>query len=193
MFLALVMIFGRNEKRAPFHKFIAMLSVFVTDKEYDAADFENEPCLFEEIGDPNSIGTAKIAHYAEAVLNTGDQKSLSVRSDRDIGPLRTENSLRSWFSFVLVRMPIGKLVRIEKKYLNFKLISVRIPYSIVWYFICEALEIIGGYKGADDIDKRLIWLALVSILTELVICYIPGPSVVIKTNNENKTNLRSLA
>ncbi len=40
----------------------------------------------------------------------------------------------------------------------------------------------GGYKGADDIDKCLIWIALISVFTELIVCYVPVPYVVIKTS-----------
>ncbi len=115
MFLAVVMISGRNERTSPVYRFIDLLSVFVTDEEYDARDFENELCLFEEISDATSIPMAQVAHYAEAVFDSGDYSSLYIRSDPDIGPLPIDNFLRSWFSFALVRMPLGKLARIEER------------------------------------------------------------------------------
>ncbi len=180
MVLAIVMILIPRGTRSPVHKFIDLISVFATDKEYDAPDWEKELFPFEEVKDASSIRIAEIAHHARVVIDIGNGKSVCIRNDRNVG-LKTNGSWPSWFGFPLVRMPVGKLAQIEKKHLNFRLIPLRIPYSIMWYSTYQGLGNIGGYRGAEEIDKCLIWLALVSVLAVGLISYIPGPCVVIKT------------
>ncbi len=189
MYLAIVMIVTVKRKSSTIHKFIDMLSVFVTDREYDAPDFEKELCPYEEVSDATSNCIAEIVYTAQAVIDIGNGNLLSIRNDKDVGSLGADVSWRGWSSLALPRMPKGKLIRIEKKYLNFMLIPLRIPYSVMWYSIYKALKLVGGYRGAEDIDKCIIWLAMVSVLTAILISYIPGPSVVIKTANttENKS------
>ena len=182
MFLAVVMISIPRGEKSTIHKYIDLLSVFATEKEYVAPDFENKLIPFEEICDATSICIAEITQNAQAVIDLSNGNSLCIRSGRDTG-LSTNNCWRIWFSFSPMRIPIGQLVRIQEKDLNFKLIPVRVPYSIMWYSTYKGLEIIGGYSGAEEIDKCLFWLALVSLLTAFLISYIPGPCVVIKTIN----------
>ncbi len=184
--LAIVMTFTPKGKSSRIQKFIDLLTVFVTDKEYDAPDFETELSSSEEVRgaivrDAPSIRIAEIAMTPQALIDLDDGASLSIRSDRDIGVFRPKDSSESWFGSSTDRMQERRLVRIERKHFDFELIPVRIPYSIVWYSTYKGLEIIGEFRGAQDIDKCLIWLALVSVLSELIICCIPGPCVVIKT------------
>ncbi len=183
MLLSILMIILPSKKNSIIDRFINILSVFFTDKEYDAPDFENELCLSEEVSCAPSSHVAEIANYPHAIITLDSGTSLSIRSDRDVGVLGAYDSWITWFSITPVRMPMSKLVRIEKKYLNFRLIPVRVPFSIMWYSVYQGFEIVGAYGGAQDIEKCLIWLALVSILTELIVNLVSGPCVVIKTRN----------
>ncbi len=182
MFLAITMNLVPKGRRSKINKFIDCLSVLGTDKEYDAPDFENGLCRFDEFGDAPSGRTTELAQYAQVVFDLGNGNSLWMRSNENVGLRCTVSTLGFLLSW-LGKLPKGRLVRIENCNLNFELVKVRVPYSIMWYSVYKELERIEGYRGAEDIDKCLIWLALVSLLTAFLISCIPGPCVVIKTKN----------
>ncbi len=63
----------------------------------------------------------------------------------------------------------------REKHLNFRLISVRVPYAIIWYFLYTGLDSVGAYAGAEDIEKCLAWLALFSLLVAFLVSYDLAP------------------
>ncbi len=187
MLLSIMMIIVPGKKCSVIDKFIDILSVFLTDKEYAAPDFENELCLSEEVGCVPSNHVAEIANYPHAIITLDNGTSLFIRSGRDVGVLGVYDTWVTWFSSSPVRVPVSKLVRIEKNHLNFRLIPVRVPFSIMSYSVYQGFKIVGAYREAQDIDKCLIWLALVSILTDLIINCISGPGVVVGAENSEES------
>lgn len=43
----------------------------------------------------------------------------------------------------------------------------------------------GGYGGAEEIDKCLIWLALVSALASVFVSIVPGPCIVVPLEDQD--------
>ena len=80
-----MMILIPKGKKSAIHTLIDCLSVFVTDKEYNDPDFENEQCLYEEVEGASSIDIAAAAKYAQAVVDLGDGNSLWIQSDKNVG------------------------------------------------------------------------------------------------------------
>lgn len=61
---------------------------------------------------------------------------------------------------------------------NFRFVPLKVPYAIMWYGIYGLLLDIDAYVGAEEIDKCLVWLLLVSALTEASTKMVLGPAVV---------------
>ncbi len=182
VFLAIVMILQQNGDRTPIQKVIELLSVFVTEGVYDAPDFENAQLSFEEMSDARSISAAEINQKARAIIDLDNEDLLYILNDKDVG-LQTKKISSNWYGVSSTRAQEAKWVQIGEQYLKFKVIPVRVRYSIMWYSVYKGLEIIDGYKGADDIVRCLAWLTLVPLFTELMIRYFPGPCVVVKTTD----------
>ncbi len=194
IFLVIAKVLVPKESGSHTHKFIDMLSVLVTDKEYDAPEFQRDVFRPISVCGAPSIRIAEVINNPHAIIDVENGgTSLYIRTDKNYGSLRTINSWRDWFVFSPQRIHEAKLFRIEQKYQNFGFIPCRVPYSIMWYSIYTWLEEIDSFQCAADIDKCLIWLSLVSILTELTIRCIPGPCVAIKTRtiDENESQFVS--
>ncbi len=181
MLLSILAITLPDKKNSLAQMLIGMLSIIVTDKEYDAPYFENELFRIKEICNAPSSCIAEIVNNPHAINTLDDGTSLSIPSYREGGALDACASWRARFRFLPVKMPVSKLVRIEMKCPNFKLIPVLGPFSIILYSLYQWFVIIRGYRGAQDIIKCLVWLALVSFLTELIIDSFPGLCLVINT------------
>ncbi len=113
IFLAAVMILRLDGNKWRIQKVIDLFSVLVTDKEYDAPDFENEHCRFEEMSDLTSITISEITYFARAVIDLDNEGLLTIGNDRDVG-LHTKKIWPNWNGTPSPLISGAKLVRIEK-------------------------------------------------------------------------------
>lgn len=109
-----------------------------------------------------------------AVFETGAGGYLYVFNISDIGLIGFNTSF-------LPLTGIQEEVPVEvNKDINFRLIPLRVLYSLMWYGIYGMILEMGGYVGAEEIDKCVVWLVLVSAISELVIRSFPGPAAMVK-------------
>ena len=178
--LAIVRICTSPDKQTLLTKCIDMISILATDKEYEAPNFEiNEVSPVDLEAIESSSHFAEISSHSDVAIDFGNQTSLFIRNDRRVG-LQTPFPWPRWKGLSGMRPPPGRLVEIQDEHLNFELLPLRVPYSIMWYFTYEGMNAMGAFKGADEIDKCLLWLVIVSTMTAILVSWIPGPCVVIK-------------
>ena len=153
--LALVRIYTPPHKRTLLTNCFDMISILVIDEECEARNREiNQLSRVDFEHNESSSQIAEISPQPDLVVDSVYLKWL--RNDR------------------------GRHVKIQGEHPNFELIHFQVPYSIMWYSVYEVMNLISHFRGADEIDKCLLWLVIVSTMTTIFVSYIPGPCVVIK-------------
>jgi len=160
--------------------FLEVLSVFVTEHGLEDPGLENKNWNSVETGTPatNGIGEDIRSKSQGALFDAGDGKYLYVSNTSDIG---FKGSLSNLLSFA----EIETAVKVDKE-INFRLVPLRVPYALLWYGIHGMIFEMGGFVGAEEIDKCVVWLLLVSAITELIIWAFPGPAVVVKAVRQHE-------
>ncbi len=92
--LAIVIFAVRRRENSSIHNLIDLFSVFLTNREYNAPDFENQDFHFAEIGDASPTRIAEIANHPQAIIDRGNENLLSIRGDRDVVSLVPDNKNR---------------------------------------------------------------------------------------------------
>lgn len=156
--------------------FLEIITVLVTDREYDAPVLEMRnwnPIESQSAADGEREAFNNETEGAEFDTSTGAY--LYVCNTSDIG-LKGERTISR-------EIPVQVI-----KEINFRLIPLRVPYAVMWYGIYGMLLDVDAFVGAEEIDKCIVWLLLVSVITELIIRSFLGPAAVVKAQKRNNSD-----
>lgn len=144
------------DERAGFDRLVTAASILATDGEYcDLRLTSRDWAPAEDYDAIQGFADALLAKCGGAVFEADDNQSLYERGSGEFGLLN-----QGGFSLSQVRS--GSSVRVAKGELAFRLVQLRVPYAMMRYSVHVAFLDMGGYKGADEIDKCFLWLMLVS-------------------------------
>lgn len=85
------------------------------------------------------------------------------------------------------------MVRLDKDGVDFRILGVSPPYALIWYSVYGAIGAMDGYTGAQEIDKCVARLAIVSTsawVLESMLNFGPGMAVKAHSRNEACTSPR---
>ena len=187
IFLAIMMILVPKGNNSPIHKCIDFHSVFETDKEYNALDLKI-----------SRVSMKKSMTHLRLMLSSFQISTSSRRSRRRkivldskrrkcrVAMSHLEGSLVGFLDGANAEWEVATNWKLLSQ---FKVIELRVSYSMMWYSLYEELKRNGAYRGAEEIDKCLIWLVQVSFLTAFLIGFIPGPCAAIKAENTEDSQI----
>lgn len=154
-------------------KFAMFLTVLNSDREYRNLDLESKDWNPIEIEDTTEIP-------CEAHKNPSHHVVIDVDESEDALVVfgTGEFAYSSKPTSVLWKEPnkYYRIVRDER----FCLVKVNVPYVLVWYSVYGFILDNGGFVGAEEIDKCLIWLVLVTMISEILVRTFPGPALVVE-------------
>lgn len=120
-------------------------------------------------------------HAGGFLLDLDSNDTLYIRCATNLGLL-----YNSPWCFIFFRS--GKPVKIDNEVdLSLKLVLLNVPYSFMWYSFYVLLLDMNAFVGAEEIDKCIVWLLLVSTISAISVMYIPGPCVVINENDQDES------
>jgi len=158
--------------------FVRFITVLATDSEYRNMDLGKKdwnPIEIEESADIPCRAYRDGKNYA--IFHINDSKyEIVVPGTGDVaygykGEDGSRSSSRSYYP--------DKYYRVDRD-MNFRLIKMNVPYALIWYSVYQTILVSGGFRGAEEIDKCIIWLLLVSVVSEIIVRYLPGPAVVVQ-------------
>jgi len=154
----------RLRKRRPkWYNICQVLTVLVTAREYGNLKLEEKkwnPAEIEYVTDLHSRSLAN--QTACALFAADDGEDLVVFGSGDIGHKGNWN----------------RMVHVDKG-VDFRIVMVRLPYSLVWYSVYSVMAANVRLVGADEIDKCLLWLGIVSLISEIIVRWNLGPGMVV--------------
>jgi len=149
-----------RERRPNLYRMRQFLTVLVTDREYRNLRLEEKDWNPVELDFTVSHSRTLANQIACALFAADDGEDLIVFGGGDIGRK-------------------GKrLVHVDKD-VDFRIVKVRVPYSLVWYSVYKTMAATVQFVGTDEIDKCLIWLGIVSLISEIIVRWTPGPTLVV--------------
>jgi len=165
----------RNTRPKWYALITRFFAVLATDGEYRNLKLENNEWSTITTQDA-TVSEIFQTQTCGAIIDVGDNRTLFVPGSGDFcvsGPTPML-SLRMKFSEYTP-------VKLDKSW-NFRLIPAKVPYALVWFGIYGMIREMGGYRDANEIDRCVIWLLLVSAVTEGIIWLFPGPAVVVEAD-----------
>lgn len=160
-------------------KIVHCLTVIFTDQEYKDAGLEHIDWGVEEIPEEECMSVPEdMRHFDGVIVQLNKRKALFVPPTGYVAFI-TGNS--PFLSVVgLADLFHGSMVRINRQDNYFRIIRVQVPYALAWYYVHNILEQYGAYKGAEEIDKCIVWLVIVSTLAALLVSVISGICIVVR-------------